>query len=285
MEGKVLALTTAFLFGLNPVVLKLGFARGGRSDAALFVGLAVTIPIFVLVSPFLGGLSFHDLSALTIGAFILGGLFGSGIGRRWMYIAIDRMGASPAAAIKNSAPVVTTCLAVLVLGEQVGLRQWVSVALIVSGIILVTWQRGAGVRRLIDVGLLAALGSALSYGIRPLFLEFGLDKADVPMTAAFIGALAAFAYASAFTRPSMLRGEFAKPSIRFFAAGGVLQAFGFLALTFGLSAGDVSVVYPVTSTAPLFTVIFTALLLRNTERLSARIVVGAAAVVGGVAWI
>lgn len=280
-----MALTTAFLFGLNPVILKLGFARNGRSDVALLVGLAVTIPIYLVIAPLLGGLSFAALTVPAVIGFILGGLFGSGIGRRWMYIAIDRMGASPATAIKNSAPVVTTCLAVLFLSETVGLSQWVAIAAIVGGITLVTWQRGSDVKRVLDIGLLAAFGSALSYGIRPLFLKFGLDRADVPLTAAFIGALAALAYASTLTPLHKLRDEIRKPSIGFFLAGGVLQAFGFLALTFGLSVDDVSVVYPITSTAPLFTLFFTGLLLRRTERLTPRIVIGAMAVVGGVASI
>ncbi len=278
-----MALTTAFLFGLNPVILKLGFARNGRSDVALLVGLAITVPIYLVVAPLLGGFSFAEVTLPALVGFILGGLFGSGIGRRWMYIAIDRMGASPATAIKNSAPVVTTCLAVLFLGEVVGLAQWVAIGAIVGGITLVTWQRGSGVKRLLDVGLLAAFGSAISYGIRPLFLKFGLDRADVPLTAAFIGAVAALAYASTLTPLGELRTELRKPSMGLFMVGGVLQAFGFLALTFGLSVEDVSVVYPITSTAPLFTLVFTGLLLRRTERLTPRIVVGAMAVVGGVA--
>ncbi len=285
MEGKALALTTAFLFGLNPVVLKLGFARQGRSDTALLVGLAVTVPIYLLVAPLLGGLSFAQLTVPALVGFILGGLFGSGIGRRWMYIAIDRIGASPAAAIKNSAPVVTTCLAALVLDEHVGLTQWLAIAAIVVGITLLTWQNGAGVGRLLDIGILAAFGAAISYGIRPLFLEFGLDHADVPLTAAFIGAVAALVYAGTLTPPSRLRGDIRQPALVLFMAAGVLQAFGFLALTFGLAADDVSVVYPVTSAAPLFTLIFTGLLLRNIESLTARIVAGALAVVGGVVWI
>ena len=62
----------------------------------------------------------------------------------------------------------------------------------------------------------------------------------------------------------------------------MLQAIGFLSLTLGLSGGEVSVVYPVTSSAPLFTLGFTALLLRGKEQLTPQIVLGAALVVLGV---
>lgn len=285
MEGKVLALVTAACFGLNPVILKLGFSRQGTSEVALVIGLAVTVPIYLLLSPLLGGFDFELVTLPALVGFILGGLFGTGIGRRWMYIAIERIGASPATAIKNSAPVVTTFLAVLLLGEQVSLLQWAAIASIVTGITLVTWKRGAGFRQLLDVGVLAAVGSALSYGVRPLFLKFGLDEVDVPLTAALIGAIAALVYVSLFTRLGRMRTGLRGRSALFFAGAGVLQAIGFLSLTFGLSTEDVSIVYPVTSSAPLFTLAFTALLLRGVEQLTWRIALGAMAVVGGVVWL
>jgi drug/metabolite transporter (DMT)-like permease len=67
-----------------------------------------------------------------------------------------------------------------------------------------------------------------------------------------------------------------------FVFSGVIQAIGFLALNYGLSGGIVSVVYPVTASAPLFTLGFTAILLRGQEALNWRIIVGALAVVAGV---
>lgn len=285
MDGKLLALMTATCFGLNPVVLKLGFNRQGTSEVALVTGLAVTVPIYLIVAPFIGGLDFARITVPALIGFILGGLFGTGIGRRWLYIAIERIGASPATAIKNSAPVITTFLAVLFLGEQVTIVQWLAVAAIVVGITLVTWKPGAGIGQLRDVGLLAAIGSALSYGVRPLFLEWGLDEVDIPMTAALIGAVAALVYASLFTRYARMREGLLGPAVPFFLFAGTLQAVGFLSLTFGLSSDDVSVVYPVTSSAPLFTLAFTALLLRGVETLTWRIALGAVAVVAGVIWL
>jgi DME family drug/metabolite transporter len=282
VHGKVLALMTAICFGLNPVLLKLGFARKGRSDVAVVIGLAITVPLYLLIAPWVGGISFAHLTIPALIGFVLGGLFGGGIGRRWMYLAIDRIGASPATAIKNSAPVITTALAILVLGEHVTVLHWLAIAAIVAGITLVTWQRGLGLRQLLSIGVLAALGSALSYGIRPLFLKYGLDRANIPLTGALIGAVAALIYAAALTPSDQLRFGLRERSLTLFAMSGVLQALGFLALTFGLSGDDVSIVYPVTSTAPLFTLLFTALMLRNTERLTWRIVAGAVAITAGV---
>jgi len=282
IDPKLLALVTAISFGLNPVTLKLGFGQGGRPDTAMILGLVVAVPIYVALLPFAGGLYWEQVTAAALVGYILGGLFGTGIGRRWLYIAIDRIGASPATAIKNSAPVVTTLLAAIVYAEPVTPGRWAAVAAIVAGVALVSWKPGSRVRTWLDLGVLIALAAALSYGVRPLFLKFGLEAADLPFTAALVGAIAALAYALSFGDRSGLLRAHAEPAFGLFILSGVLQAIGFLTLTLGLSGGEVSVVYPVTASAPLFTLAFTALLLRGRERLNWRIVTGAALVVFGV---
>jgi drug/metabolite transporter (DMT)-like permease len=282
VDPKLLALLTAVAFGLNPVTLKIGFSRGGRPDTAMIIGLLVSVPLYAVLLPLAGGLHWEQVTVAALTGYVLGGLFGTGIGRRWQYTAIDRIGASPATAIKNSAPVITTLLAAIVYLEPVTPIRWAAVIAIVAGVVLVTWRPGVGLRRWLDVGVLFALAAAVSYGIRPLFLKFGLEAADLPFTAAFVGAVAALAYALSFGDRSDLPTAARQPAFRMFLLAGLLQSAGFLTLTLGLSGGEVSVVYPVTASAPLFTLGFTALLLRGTEQLTWRIVLGALAVVLGV---
>jgi drug/metabolite transporter, DME family len=281
--GKLFALGTALCFGLNPVLLKMGFARSGSVDYAMILGLVISVVLYAVLIPFGGGLQWELVTPAALVGFIFGGLFGTGIGRRWLYVAIDKIGASPATAIKNSAPLVTTMLAIPLFNEQVGLFQWLAIIGIIGGISLVTWKPGAGVKQLMSVGILAAVGAALSYGVRPLFLKFGLENADLPLTAALVGAIAALLYAVILARPKALRPPPMAPgTFRLFFGAGVLQAFGFLSMTFAIASGDVSIVYPVTSTAPLFTLVFTWLMLKGTEPVTWRLALGVTAVVAGV---
>jgi DME family drug/metabolite transporter len=282
IDPKLIALVTAIAFGLNPVTLKLGFGRGGRPDTAMIIGLIVAVPLYFAILPLAGGLHWEQVTAAAFFGYVLGGLFGTGIGRRWLYIAIDRIGASPATAIKNSAPVISALLAAVLYQEPVTPVRWLAIVAIVGGVALVTWKPGSGVRHWLDIGTAAAIASAVSYGVRPLFLKFGLEAADLPLTAAFVGAIAALVYALSFGDRSGLRTAHRDPAFNLFLVSGVLQSIGFLALTLGLSGGEVSVVYPVTASAPLFTLAFTALLLRGKERLSLQIVAGATLVVIGV---
>lgn len=282
LDPKLIALVTAISFGLNPVALKVGFARGGRPDTAMILGLFIGVPMYALVLPFAGGLQWEKVTLLALVGYVLGGLFGTGIGRRWLYIAIDRLGASPATAIKNSAPVVSTFLAALVYDEPVTLVRWAAVVAIVSGVVFVTWKPGSTVRSWANVGFLAALGAMLSYGVRPLFLKFGLEQAELPATAAFVGAIAALTYALALGDRSGLLTAHRQPAFGMFVLSGILQGIGFLALALGLAGGEVSVVYPVTASAPLFTLFFTWLFLRGKEQLTWRIALGVVLVFAGV---
>jgi uncharacterized membrane protein len=133
------------------------------------------------------------------------------------------------------------------------------------------------------------MASALSYAVRPLVVKFGLEDASIPVTASLIGASAGLVYALVMTRPWRLtradlpgRATLRHPAIPPFIGSGILQAMGILFITTALSGGDVSLVYPITASAPLFTVAFTWLFLRGTEGVTWRTLAGAAAVVAGV---
>jgi drug/metabolite transporter (DMT)-like permease len=289
VQPSLFALTTAICFGVNPILVKWGFTASGSKAAtelAVFLGLAVAIPIYVALVPFFGGLHWDRVTPAAFVGFVLGGLFGAGIGRGWLYGAIQQIGASRATAIKNSSPLFSTLLAVLVLGESVSPLHWAAVLTIIAGLVLVAWRHEPG-KVLRGGGVLMALGAAASYGIRPLFLKFGLDAADLPLTATLVGAIAAIApYGYTLVRRGGLSlGVCETPmrSIWLFISAGVLQAFGFLALTVALSEARVSVVYPITASAPIVTLVCSYFLLRSGEHLTGRVGIGIVSVVFGVA--
>jgi uncharacterized membrane protein len=70
MDGRLLALTSAFLFSLGPVILTLGL-RKASADLAVVTSMVVGLPLLLLVSPLLGGL---HLAELTLGTITLFGL-------------------------------------------------------------------------------------------------------------------------------------------------------------------------------------------------------------------
>jgi drug/metabolite transporter (DMT)-like permease len=252
------------------------------------IALTIAIPLNAAMLPLQGGLQWDLVNAQAFAGFAIGGLFGAGVGRRWLYVAIERIGASPATAIKNSAPLFSTAFAIVLFSEPVTIVHWVATVAIVAGVALVSWKPGNRFS-LFDYGMLAAFGSALSYGVRPIVVKFGLDAASLPVTAALVGAITGLIYATIMSRPWQMRradfglgGLLRDPATPWFAGSGAMQTLGILFITGALAGSDVAVVYPITSSAPLVTVAFSWLFLRGTERVTWRMVLGAGAVVGGV---
>ena len=283
MDPKLLALVTAVAFGVTPVILKIGFRRGGSTTAAMIIGLVVAVPI-TCVPALLIGVDVGLLTPAAFVAFVLGGLAGNAVGRRWNFQAIDLLGPSRASAIRSSSPVVTTLLAAVLYAEPVTPARWAAVLAIVVGVTLVTWQPGESRRTWLGIGMAYAFAGAVSYGIRPLIIKFGLEEANLPAAAAVIGAVAALVYMALIDR-ERLRSVRQDSAFGLFVVAGILVAVGLTTLTFGLSEGDVSIVYPLVASAPLFTLVFTALMLKGVELLNWRIAVGAVAVVFGVIFL
>jgi uncharacterized membrane protein len=130
-----------------------------------------------------------------------------------------------------------------------------------------------------------SLAAAFLYGIRPLIVKLGLDQADLPLAAALIGAVAALVYTLVFEDRKQLRGTRLNLAFTWFLLSGLFQALGITALTFGLSEGDVSVVYSIAASAPLFTLVFSGLVLRGVEQLTPHLIVGTMLTVVGVIFL
>ena len=284
MDAKAWALVTALSFGMAPVVLKMAFLRGGKAGMGIIIGLVVAIPLNIAIGLFVDP-HYERLTPVAILAFALGGLAGSAVGRYWNYVSVDLLGPSRSATIRNASPVFTALLAMVLYQEAITPVRWAAILAIVVGAALVSWTPGSGRRAWVSLGVLYALGAAISYGFRPIFIKYGLEQADVPLAASIIGAIAALAYTVIREPRSNYQKTRLDAAFWFFFVAGVLQTIAQLALALGLSTGDVSLVYSLTASAPLFTLLFTAILLRGVEKITLQLVAGCAAVVIGVVYL
>ena len=206
-------------------------------------------------------------------------------GRYWNYRSIDLLGASRSATIRSSSPVFTAFMAVFLYGETISLERWAAITAIVGGAALVSWERGQGARGWLSIGVLYALGAAAAYAFRPILIKAGLEQADIPLAASVIGAIAALVYTVIREPRENFRITRIDAAFWWFLAGGAVQTIAQLALALGISGGEVSLVYTITASAPLFTILFTWLFLRGVERITPQLLVGAVAVVAGVVYL
>ena len=279
MSGTVaaLALSSALLSAAATVLIRQGLRGSGPMTGVWLNMLVGTIGLWVAVI-FTGGVG--RPTPLAIGLFVLAGLIGTVAGRVLRFIAIETVGASITGAFANVTPLVSSALAILLLGEHVTVPVVLGTLVIVAGATLLSsGGRRLGVR---PVQLWLPILSATCFGIVAILRKVALGgMAPVPGTAvnvttalvAFTGYLLASGQAGAMA----CRG----PSLAYFVAAGVTENAGVFLVVLALSLGTVSVVAPLTNVTPLFVIVFSLVFLRGIERLNARVIGGSALIVVG----
>lgn len=284
MDGRVLALFSAFVFSLAPVLLAVGY-RKGSADLAILMSMILGLPLLLLLSPLLGGLHLAELSRDSVLLFAVGGLLGPLLGRSLLYNSIARLGSSRAITIQNTAPLVTAIGATLVLAEPVTVQRWLAIAAIIVGLAIVGKRSAVAPYPLRASGVLLALMAAASFGIRPVLFKLGFNDDPDPMSASVIGASAALVgflfYLALSGNYGSLRTD--QRTLGLFALAGILHNVGFLTVNFAFNAADVTLVYPINASAPVLTFGLSYFLLRNVERLALWDLAGTLSVVIGVA--
>jgi len=272
-----LALISAFLSAAATILIRHGLQRYGPFTGVwinVMVG-ALGLWIAVLVT---GGLGHPSPRALAL--FGLAGLIGTVAGRMLRFFAIEAVGASISAGFMNLTPLVSSGLAILLLGERVTLPILAGTLVIVVGTTLLsTGGRSLGVRPALL--WLPAL-SATCFGVVAVLRKVGLSgAAPIPGAAVNVStaliAFTAFLLATGQARAMRCSGR----SLLYFIAAGLAENLSVLLVIFALSLGAVSVVAPLTNVAPIFVLLLSALFLRGIEMLNARVVGGTLLIVVG----
>ena len=286
----VLAMVPALLWGFTPILSKRGMAGGGSSlqasltvvvvDTALYWAALLAIQGFDLGS----GVSFE-----AAGLFLAAGVVGTALGRLAVFTGVDRVGASINSAVISTRPLFASLLAVFVLGEAVTPVTVGGIVILVVGLSVLGLSRGGDLAGWRPYELLFPLAAAVAFGAGNVTRKWGLDAfGDVTLLEAVAlnetGALVALAtYGIVANRRDVL--EAPRRTYGYFAMSGTLTAVALLALFAALRMGRVVVVDPLAATAPLFTALFAAVLLRDLERVTTRVVLGAVLIVVGVVLI
>jgi uncharacterized membrane protein len=273
----VLALLSALLSAAATIFIRQGL-RGYRPYTGVWINMLVgTVCLWIAVL-FTGGMGRPTPTAFAL--FVLAGLIGTVAGRVLRFFAIDAVGASITGAFMNVTPVVSSGLAILLLGEHVTVPIIVGTLVIVAGATLLsTGGRSLGVR---PAQLWLPILSATCFGIVAILRKIGLSgMAPVPGTAVNVTTalvvFTGFLVASGQGRAMVCRG----PSLIYFVAAGVTENLGVFLVVLALSLGTVSVVAPLTNVTPLFVIVFSLLFLRGIEALNARVIGGSALIVAG----
>lgn len=278
MDAIVLALVSAALFGAMPVGVRFAL-RAPRVPAAP-VGVlymqAATFAILVVAAAIQGGVTFRGLVP-----FLLAGAIAPGVSHLFITVAIREAGSSRASVAFGTAPLFAVALAVSLFGERPGLGVLAGAFLVVGGGVALTAERGRP-DHVRTIGIVYALVGAALFALRDNLVRHLSLETDVPsMTGGAATLASGLVVTCVFV--ALRRNTIGWPPsvVARWLLPGALVGLSYVALFEAFYRGDVSVVAPIVGTESLWGVAFSALLLHETERVSARLAGGAVLVVAG----
>ncbi len=284
---------------MNDTLLAAGFALGTASMSSAFsliarrgqqhgtamtgvvIGLIVNIPWLIALTILTWEPSYWSSEAWFW--FFLSGITGPSLGRVFMFQAIHRLGVSRAVPLLAANPLFSACFAYIFLGERPGTYVWAGIFLVVLGCGGITYQRKSDVRwdrRAIWLPLLSVLGFSTSNIFRKIGIEIvpsALLGITLTSVFGFVALFAVLWFLPKPLRPSLKWGK----AWHFYGPCGLINTLAFLSHFAALKYGDISVVSPLSSTAPLFALLYTWIFLRDMERITLPILFGTVCVVAG----
>jgi drug/metabolite transporter (DMT)-like permease len=277
LQAILYAMLSAALFGAALVTTHSGLKY---QDAAS--GARVSIPtaalLFWLLAPFV---DLAGWQAAAIGIFVLVGLFFPAAVTLLTFAANRRLGPTVTGAIGSTAPLFAVLSAVLFLDETLGLRELSATALIVLGTVALSRHGGADASEQQQGALWLPWSAAALRALAQVLSKAGLALWANPFAAALVGYTLSSAVVWATALGRRTRPEFDRHGAAWFAVTGILNGVAVLCLYRALSTGAIVLVSPIVATYPLFTLMLSALVLRE-ERMSGMLITGVALTVAGV---
>ncbi len=287
MLGALLSLLSAATFGMNVATLRRGVLEGSVLQA-LAITVCAGVPLFAIACFFLGGFdALFGLSAEQLGWFAAAGIVHFIVGRYGNYRATRVLGAAQSGPIQQISLLISLALAMTFLGETLTTLSVIGILLTLLGplVLLGNVARKGKVKtragQTLDYvdGYFWGIVCAISFGISPLLIRFGLEEKSVAESVA--GGLVSYAAGTVVILCILaLPGKIAhmramdRASAGWFTATGVLVFISQMLLYIALALAPVSIVAAVQRTGLVFRVVFSWMLNRDHEVLGLPAMIG-----------
>jgi drug/metabolite transporter (DMT)-like permease len=280
---EFVAILSAMGWAMDSILVRMG-ARFSDVFAAAFLSFLVTALCLwgYIVFSFPLDLVWNP----AVIYFVMSGLLQPLLARILYYEGMMRLGVSRAGTLRGTGPLFAVILAVIFLHERPGIFVYAGVILTVLGVGLISCRRGAeGGWRLFDV--VFPLGAALVAAVSQNLRRTGLLIIPNPFIGAAVTTTTSLVIFSisllVFGKVRLLRVD--KKSVPFFAVASLISAGAQFLVFYSLTWAEVSVMIPLINTTPLFTVLFSALFLRDLETVTSRVLIGTVVLVAGMVFI
>jgi len=279
LTAEFFALQAALCFSVAHIFVRRGLVSSNALTGSV-ISLGTSAAVFCLLVFALVPLSL--LQTPAIGYFVAGGIFAPAIGQTLGYIGMERIGVARSSPIVNTSPIFSSGLAVIFLGEVWLFQNVIGTCLVILGVVILSSGRHAGGKwRKKDV--IYPVLAAMAFGVSTTLRKTGLGVVPVPMLGAAVTVGTAFVALLVIVRVRGGLGSlvFTGSSAAWLFAAAAINTGAILSFFYALNFGPIVRVEPLVACNPLLTILWTAIFLRQIERLSARIVLGGLVTVTG----
>ncbi|PVX23704.1 MAG: hypothetical protein CW691_09890 [Candidatus Bathyarchaeum sp.] len=284
MLGIVLALLSAFSFGLSQIMVRKNLEKSNY----LHISLTVTIMGNIILWPL--AIAFTDLATINTEAlilFIIAGTLAPAIARLFYFKGMQTAGISTNATIFATYPLYTTIIAVLFLGETLSPENWAGMLCILFGVIFVGKNLNNSNTKTANTskkGLILPIIGSLSIAASQIVRKEALNLYSQPLLGVAVGYTTSLVVylAILFFSKDKTRPKYTQNTLKTFWKPGVGIAMGWLLSFLALNQTMVSIVAPLLQTELLFILLLGYVFLRKIEKFSLKLVASALLIVVGV---
>jgi len=280
-DSALWALSAAAGLGAAMVTTRLGL-RYATPLAGAAIGVPSTTLMFWCLAPFLLDTDGFNLTAA--GIFALVGLFFPAAVTLLTYTGNQRMGPTITSSVSCTTPMFALSGAILFLGEALTAGNVLGTAVIVLGMLVLTWSGGTRARSWPLWAISLPFAAAAIRALAQVLTKAGLTLWSNPYAAGLIGYTVSAAVILVVARAGGAPKVTDRRAVPWFVATGFFNGSSLFLMYVALSKGQVSMVSPIVATYPLFTLALSMLILRH-DRVTPRLAAGAVLTVAGVAML
>ncbi|MCK5670900.1 DMT family transporter [Candidatus Bathyarchaeota archaeon] len=277
MRYEVYGLIAALSFGLNAVLVKKALKYTTPATATLSVAAVQTLILSILLV--------FDRPAFNLEAvlyFVVAGFLAAIMGRTFNYMSIEKLGVPVSTSLVGTNPLWAMLLGVVFLGEAVTFWTISGSILVVAGVAMIS---GGGKSSNLNIRDMAIpLASAFFYASSSAVRKVGLNILPESILGAVVGAMTGFiAYPILMRLMGRANGfKFTRESAPFLIGGGITTSVAWISMFMATQQGPVGVTSAIIGTNPLFGLILSLILLKDSEKITPRMIIGCVTIVAAV---
>ncbi|MFZ7138080.1 MAG: EamA family transporter [archaeon] len=279
----VLALLSSVAFAASQILIRKNIEQSNYLNTSVTVTIMGNIVLWPLAILFT---DFSKLNPEGIVFFLIAGFLAPGVARLVYFKGMKTVGISANSTIFSTYPLYTTIIAVSFLGEVITTENWIGLACITTGVLIIgkISNKNSPTSQATTKGLLIPVTGSLLVAFSSIIRKEGLNLYNQPLLGVAVGYSASLIFyliVLAFSKPDA-PSKYTKKDLKLFWRSGVGIAIGWLLSFFALSQEMVSIIVPLLQTELLFILLFSYIFLRKIEKISITLIANALLIIMGI---